>query len=71
MKLGPTPEESEQFRQHLRKALLFLALLLIGLGFIVLAVPPDTAQAVATNRAFLGVGLLIVGFLLGLLSRTP
>lgn len=67
----PAIQRSEQRRRQLRLLLLVAALLLIGLGFATLAVPPNTAQEIAINRGFIGLGLLILGFLLGLLSRIP
>lgn len=67
----PSSAQRERQRQQLRLIILLLALLLIALGFATLAVPANTAQEIAVNRGFLGVGLLILGFLLGLLSRVP
>lgn len=67
----PSLPSHERRRQHLRLFLLLLALLLIACGYAALAVPPATPQEVALGRGFLGIGLLILGFLLGLLSRVP
>lgn len=50
-------------------ALLLLGLLLIGLGYAQLAVPPDTPPVEASRRAFSGMALVVGGALTGLLSR--
>jgi hypothetical protein len=65
----PSDERADRYRRRVQDGLLFLAIVFIVLGFAVLAVPPETPMYLAIDRTFLGVGLLLLGFLMGLLSR--
>lgn len=56
-------------RAGLRRLLLALGLVLISAGYWSLAVDPDTQADIATRRAFLGMGLVVVGTATALISR--
>ena len=71
MKAVPPSDRGQRRRHWLRQGLLGLAMFIVFLGFAVLAVPPETPMALAIDRTFVGIGLLILGFFTGLLSRIP
>ena len=69
MKPDLTYEQLERRRCILRWIILVIALLLTCAGVTVLAVPPETSMEIAIPRAFLGIGLLVAGFFVALMSR--
>lgn len=69
MKTDLSYEQLERRRRILRASILGIALLLIGAGFALLAVPPETSMDRAIARAFWGIALLVAGFFVGLFSR--
>jgi hypothetical protein len=66
MKAVLSVEQLERRRRILRWIILAAALLLAGVGYALLAVPPDSSMEEAINRAFLGIGLLVAGFIVGM-----
>lgn len=62
-------ERLERRRRHVRWIILAIASILIAAGVACLAVSPDTPMESAAARAFLGIGLLVAGFVVGLCSR--
>jgi predicted MFS family arabinose efflux permease len=69
MKPEPSPERLERYRRIKRRRLLILSLLLSAAGYVVLAVSPEFPMDVVITRAFIGMGLLLGGFFVGLFSR--
>lgn len=69
MKPESSYEQLERRRRHLRGIILTTALVFIVAGVACLAVPPETPMESAIARAFWGIGLLVVGFIVGLCSR--
>jgi hypothetical protein len=68
MKADLTFEQLERRRRNLRRLLLAVALLFSCAGFVALAVPPTTPIEQAIFRAFLGISLLVAGFLVAAFS---
>jgi len=64
-----SPEQLEHHRRLWRRILLIIAFSLSVSGYAVLAVYPETSMDKAISRAFLGIGLLVGGFVVALLSR--
>ena len=52
-----------------RWPMLAVGLLIIALGYHTLAIAPDTAEVDASRQAFLGMGLVIAGSVVALVSR--
>lgn len=69
MKSDLTYEQLERRRRNVRWLVLSIAVLLTVAGCVVLAVPPETSMERAISRGFVGMALLIGGFLVALLSR--
>ncbi len=62
-------EHQRRRRVGLRRMSLALGLLLIAAGYWSLSVDPGVTVDVATRRAFVGMGLVIAGTVMSLLSR--
>lgn len=69
MSIEPSLEQLERRRRLWRRILLVFALGLSVSGYAVLAVSPETPMETAISRAFWGIGLLIAGFVVAMLSR--
>lgn len=55
-------EPQRQKRQlPIRRTAIFTGILLILAGYTYLSIPPEAEMAVATERAFTGIGLVIAG----------
>ena len=70
MKPDPSFEHIQRRRFIRRRITLILALLFVGSGYLVLAIPPDTPMDTVIPRGFIGIGLLVVGLVFALLNRT-
>ena len=70
MKPDPTFEQIQHRRFIRRRITLILALLFVGLGYVVLAIPPDTPMNTVIPRGFIGIGLLLAGLFCAMLNRT-
>lgn len=68
MKNDSSFEQLERRRRAVRHVLLGVALFLSSAGFAALAVPPETAMEQAIPRAFLGIALLVAGFLVAMFT---
>lgn len=68
MKRDSSFEQLARRRRNVRRVFLTVALLLSCAGLAVLAVPPETAMEQAVPRAFLGIGLLLAGFMVAMLT---
>jgi FtsH-binding integral membrane protein len=69
MKPERTYEYRERRRRILRWIFLILALSLSCTGYFLLNVSPDTALDVAVSHVFWGIGLLVAGFVVAMVSR--
>ncbi len=70
MKPDPTFEQIQRRRFIRRRITLILALLFVGSGYVVLAIPPDTPMNTVIPRGFIGIGLLLAGLFCAMLNRT-
>lgn len=62
-------EKLERRRRILRWIIFAVAILLTGAGYAALAVPPEAPMEEVITRVFWGIGLLIAGFFVAMLSR--
>lgn len=62
-------EQLERRRRILRWMIFAVAILLTGAGYAALAVSPDTPMEEVITRVFWGIGLLVAGFFVAMLSR--
>lgn len=69
MKPDPSYEQTMRRRLVRRRAFFFIALLLIACGVAFLAISPETPSYLAIPRGFLGIGMLLAGLFLALISR--
>ena len=69
MKPDLTYEQLGRRRRILRWVFLAVAILLTGAGYAFLAVPPEASMESVISRVSWGIGLLIAGFFVAVLSR--
>jgi hypothetical protein len=69
MKPEPTFDQIQRRRSIRRRITFILAVLFVGSGYVVLAIPPDTPMDTVIPRGFIGIGLLIAGLFFAFLNR--